>query len=493
MLPTKTYSSLKGMLPKIHHPLPLNEKSTKKLLDTLTTSFRKHLDREHGWLDEEAEAAKTGGDKSATAQSTRQASLGASPVHTAATTSSSTPSKTQTTSPHTDHNHNHSRPTDRHLRAILSNPLFSYDQTVNKTARRNSTGAIKSAAAAAVAAASSSISTPNAETTAPTATLAAERDPLEIFDWAVARGLMTTKRAAGCLLAKRREAIQSSHVSAKSFMAASGAGFKVLQWLRAAGLEHDLSFLNDAQLTGVLVEFLAAEPALEAVVWQWIERLQRGEGPQQLASKTAPAITSSTGASSTQGAAPQPVSTASFLLDKLVEAKAHGGATLDDAYLAMRRGADMFSKAAGSDAQAFDRNVFWPWCGLSWMTTIKTWHLANPTPRLYESFVSIMDHDERPSIRLERAHLDLRHPTRPTPAPAQALLADDHLLQHVRASMPRVERPPGRQLKYPGRIVSMGLDTVRHLAFVGEPDEAQRVLERLRLQFRVDQEILDTR
>ncbi|CAK7233624.1 hypothetical protein SCUCBS95973_008657 [Sporothrix curviconia] len=493
MLPTKACSSLKGMLPKIHHPLPLNEKSTKKLLDTLTTSFRKHLDREHGWLDEEVEAARISGDKGAATHAARQASLGAS--------SAPAPSKTPTTSPphHTTDLHL-SRPTDRHLRAILSNPLFSYDQTVNKAAQRNSTGAIKSAAAAAVAAASSSSSfrTPNIDTssssTATTTTLAAERDPLEIFDWAVARGLMTTKRAAGCLLAKRREAIQSSHVSAKSFMAASGAGFKVLQWLRAAGLEHDLSFVNDAQLTGVLVEFLAAEPALEAVVWQWIERLQRGQGPQQLASKTVSTTSSATASATAQAAAAaQPVSTASFLLDKLVEAKAHGGATLDDAYLAMRRGADMFSKAAGSDAQAFDRNVFWPWCGLSWMSTIKTWHLANPTPRLYESFVSIMDHDERPSIRLERAHLDLRHPTRPTPAPAQALLADDHLLQHVKASMPRVERPPGRQLKYPGRIVSMGLDTVRHLAFVGEPDEAQRVLDRLRLQFRVDQEILDTR
>ncbi|CAK7205572.1 hypothetical protein SEUCBS139899_008349 [Sporothrix eucalyptigena] len=471
MLPTKTYSSLKGMLPKIHHPLPLNEKSTKKLLDTLTTSFRKHLDREHGWLDEEVEAARQVGDKTSATQSQRQT------LSTSSLSSSSSPSSTANShptkpqsSPHTDHL---SRPTDRHLRAILSNPLFSYDQTINSATRKPSANTIKAAAAAATA--SPIISSSPSEQ--PTTPLNAERDPLDIFDWAVARGLMTTKRAAGCLLAKRREAIQSSSVSAKASMADSGAGFKVLQWLRAAGLEHDLSFLNDAQLTGVLVEFLAAEPALEAVVWQWIERLQRGEGPQQL-----PASPKQT----------MPVATASFLLDKLVEAKAHGGATLDDAYMAMRRGADLFGRAS---PEAFDRNIFWPWVALSWMSTIKAWHLTNPTPRLYESFVSIMDHDDRPILRLERAHLDLRHPTRPTPAPAQALLADDHLLQHVRASMPRVERPPGssRQLKYPGRIVSMGLDTVRHLAFVGEPDEAQRVLDRLRLQFRVDQEILDTR
>ncbi len=450
MLPTKSLSSLKGVFSKLHHPLPLNEKSTKKLLDTLTTSFRKQLDREHGWLGDES-------DTIVAAAAVKKASRSPkAPLPTAAVSKATTRligldngprSATKTGSTHTAHiqgiqqqgSAGH-RPTDRHLRAILSNPLFSYDQTVGNPTR-----------------------------------LGAERDPMDIFDWAVARGLMTTKRAAGCLLAKRREAVQSSSVSAKASMAASGAGLKVLQWLRSSGLERDLSFVSDAQLTGVLVQFLAAEDGLDAIVWLWIERLQRGEGPQVIGQQQKMLVGGAAGAS----AVSHEVASASFLLDRLVKAKASGAATLDDAYRVMTRGAELFDKGS----PAFEGNIFWPWCALSWMSTFKAWNLATPTPSLYETFVSIMDHDDRPSIRLERAHLDLRHPTHPTPAPAVALLADDHLLRDVQASTPTAEPPPGRRPGYPSRIVSMGLDTVRHLAFIGESDEAQRILDRLRQQF----------
>lgn len=410
MIPTKAFSSLKGMLPRIHQPLPLNEKSTKKLLDTLTTSFRKNLDREHGWLDEDSD----GHDRKD----------GALAARGSAVSSQEGLSASQTGPQPGPHGH---RPTDRHLRAILSNPLFSYDQAVGRPAR-----------------------------------LGAERDPMDIFDWAVARGLMTPKRATGCLLAKRREAVQSANVSAKASMAASGAGRKVLQWLRASGLERDLSFVADAQLTAVLVQFLAAEDSLDEVVWDWIERLRRGDGPQTIGQRGG-----------------HEVASASFLLDKLVKAKASDAVTLDEAYQAMARGAELFDK----DTPEFEGNIFWPWCYLSWKSTFKAWNLSNPSPRLYESFVAIMDHDNRPSIRLERAHLDLRHPTHPTPAPAVALLSDDHLLRDVQASTSTSEPPPGRRPGYPGRIVSMGLDTVRHLAIIGESDEAQRILDRLRQQF----------
>ena len=50
MFSTKALSSLKGMLPPIHQPLPLNQREAQQLLNALTSSFRKNLDREHGWL-----------------------------------------------------------------------------------------------------------------------------------------------------------------------------------------------------------------------------------------------------------------------------------------------------------------------------------------------------------------------------------------------------------------------------------------------------------
>jgi hypothetical protein len=76
--------SLARVLPTLHKPLPLNRREAQRLLDTLTTSFRKHLDKEHGWLPDEAPSA-----------------------------GATQPAVT------------HRRPTDHHLSSILSNPLFN--------------------------------------------------------------------------------------------------------------------------------------------------------------------------------------------------------------------------------------------------------------------------------------------------------------------------------------------------------------------------------
>ncbi|KAH8912121.1 hypothetical protein BR93DRAFT_61826 [Coniochaeta sp. PMI_546] len=81
MFQTKT---LARVLPTLHKPLPLNRREAQRLLDTLTTSFRKHLDKEHGWLPDEAPSASAAQPASA-----------------------------------------HRRPTDHHLSSILSNPLFN--------------------------------------------------------------------------------------------------------------------------------------------------------------------------------------------------------------------------------------------------------------------------------------------------------------------------------------------------------------------------------
>ncbi|KIH93657.1 hypothetical protein SPBR_04246 [Sporothrix brasiliensis 5110] len=458
MLPTRPYSSLKGMLPKIHHPLPLNEKSRKKLLDTLTTSFRKHLDREHGLGDEHAESSVAAATKTVTQSSTKSAD--------AAT--AATPIGTPSSSPR-------HRPTDRHLRAILSNPLFTYDQLASRPNLRSSvTKAVPAAAAnapgiltaAPLSSALAHPSTTHAET--------AQRDPMDIFDWAVARGLMTTKRAAGCLLAKRREAVQSSHALAKTFMADTGAGLRVLQWLRASGLERDLSFVADTQFTSVLVQFLAAEPAMEAVVWQWIARLQQNQdgqdGPAQVEvrARNAPAYR---------------VGSAAFVLDALVKAKAGGADTLDDAYRTMSQAAADLPADLPAATATVQNTIVWPWFELSWLSTLKAWNLADPSPALYDGFARIMDSDPRPSVLIERAHLDLRHPTKPSPAPAQALLDNDTLLTSVLRHRMPAEPPTGRRPAHAARIVSMGLDTVRHLAFVGQSDEAQRILHRLQRKF----------
>lgn len=105
MQKTKSLSFLKKRLPSFHQPLPLNNHDSKRLLDALTTSFRRQLDKEHGWLPEDT-PAKSG-----------KASL-LPPLP---------------------------RPTDHHLSSILSNPLFNpttakqlpLDPTDGQVARHN--------------------------------------------------------------------------------------------------------------------------------------------------------------------------------------------------------------------------------------------------------------------------------------------------------------------------------------------------------------------
>ncbi|KAI0395841.1 hypothetical protein F5Y17DRAFT_421661 [Xylariaceae sp. FL0594] len=85
----------KGILSKIHQPLPLNQRESQQLLQSITTSFRRNLDREHPW-----QASGT----SADAQVPEQASAQSTTRHPV---------------------------TEQHLHTILSNPLFSRPRIVD--------------------------------------------------------------------------------------------------------------------------------------------------------------------------------------------------------------------------------------------------------------------------------------------------------------------------------------------------------------------------
>lgn len=99
--------ALARVLPSLHKPLPLNRREAQRLLDTLTTSFRKHLDSEHGWLPDEAPSVSA---------------------------SAAPPAST------------HRRPTDHHLSSILSNPLFN-PPTISPTSNHASSSHTKHGAA----------------------------------------------------------------------------------------------------------------------------------------------------------------------------------------------------------------------------------------------------------------------------------------------------------------------------------------------------------
>ncbi|KFY00352.1 hypothetical protein V490_01399 [Pseudogymnoascus sp. VKM F-3557] len=133
-------------------------------------------------------------------------------------------------------------PTDRHLHDVLNNPLLSFQPPPKRTG---------------------------------------QRDPMDVFDEACARGFMDIARARACLHAKRLS-LGKSPEEQRAGMKTSGAGSKVLQWLLSTGAESDSSWLQQVGpglgkiKMDVFVEFLVLEGKQEAL-WELFERYA---GPQ---------------------------------------------------------------------------------------------------------------------------------------------------------------------------------------------------------------------
>lgn len=381
---TKALGSLKGLLPPIHPPLPLNRRESQHLFTALTTSFRTHLDQEHGFLEEQD-------------------------------TITGTPPSTL---PDPAWPRVGRRPTDSHVRSILSNPLFAYDRTIHQTAMRPS-GA---------------------------------RDPMDVFDEAVAKGMMTQKRAAGVLTAKRRAILQSSSISIKEETATSRTALRVIQWLRAAGHERDLSFIAFTALTNPLLKFMVEE-GLEEIAWGWLDRLMRGEGPQNPSSKTQ-------------------VTPAGYVLSVLTAARANRDDTLNQAYACMLRADDMFKQSP-----KFEDNAIYPWRELSRWSTDTAWKRSAPSGALFDSFVRMSKHLCAPSLIIDRAHLALHHPTNPSAEEALKQLESESLWVEIEAE--------GKKWNpFTRRVVYMGVDAVQYLVRHGEKGQAESLMEFLTTRLR---------
>ncbi|KAA8567263.1 hypothetical protein EYC84_010298 [Monilinia fructicola] len=193
---------------KLHQPLPLTQRESTQLLELLTTSFRQQLDSEHGPSD--------------IGPGTNHVKVDASPLH-----KQHENSRARRLS---DSGHKH---TDRHLKSILTNPLFS------QRTQRSEPGS--------------------------------PQDPMDTFDRAAARGMMTLNYAKAILIAKKRQ-LQSSHETLEDSMKRSGAGLKILKWLTSSGLTQNAQFLlQDPKFGVVLFEFMRAE-GYEEVYWEWINK-----------------------------------------------------------------------------------------------------------------------------------------------------------------------------------------------------------------------------
>ncbi|KOS16602.1 hypothetical protein ESCO_004688 [Escovopsis weberi] len=419
MFSTKSVHSLRKLFAGYHEPLTLSKQQSQKLLDGLKTSFRNQLDREYG----RSSGATDPG-----------------PDHAHPNSNSHSHSLTH------GHGHGHGHPRARrsaasvHLKSILSNPLFSYNNNSSSSINSN-----KSSPAAA-AALSSAMALPHRD-----------RDPMDVFDHAVSRGMMTLDAAAGCLVAKH----QLGHPPADTAL-------RVVRWLRSSREGKGLAFLDDQPFVRALAPFLVAEN-LDAVAWEWIVASMRDEA----------AIGTVAGSASAAAEADPRARRAAFLLAQLVRVKSqprHGN--LDAAIQAILRAEQLFPRHP-----LLPRLLTTSWRSVSWLSTVESYSRTAPSEALFDAHMAVAARLPRP-FAVETAHLHLHHPTHPDHLPALRFFSDTDRLR--RLAGPASADPEGadgakaRALGLVPWIAFLGQDTVNHLKQSGRNQEAQGVTDLLR-------------
>ena len=381
MQKTKVLGSLKGIFPPIQQTV-LTKRESERLLNALKASFRAQLDKEHGVM------------------SLPHAGPLNLPKPTITYLPSTTPSETSTQAPLT-------RPTDRHMQAVLSHPLFSLTETA-KPAAALSTGTGWDA-------------------------------HKTVFEKAVSRGLMTTARANGFLVAVQAEVSDSVSASVFEGVKSTGAGRLVLQWLRSSGQESDLSFMDDFAFTRRLSYFLVAE-GLEDVLWVWVERAMKKE---QVA-----------------GNVENPLECrSSRLLSAIVSAKC-APVELEAAFASVLRGRDMVTENSLDP-----KTLVHAWRRLAWQATVDSYKHTSPPVPLFDSFVNLGQ--SLPVTKLVKAHINVHHPTNPSVDLAIQFLSKPYNWEAVNnTKTPRFVRA----------ITSLSVDTVQLLMQADRMQEATRIL-----------------
>jgi hypothetical protein len=270
---------------------------------------------------------------------------------------------------------------------------------------------------------------------------------IEIFDHAVARGMMTRRRAFGFLIKIKDDIRRSSSFSVTDGMRTSGAGRRVAQWLCSSKQERDMTFAYNDGFMRLLTQFMLAE-GLEDQIWLWLERIRE----------------------MSSSASDKPPPTPAVLVSSLVRAKAYEAVTLDGAYASILRAGELF------DSQPQDNNLLKSWTTLSWQSTVRAWRYSPASDELFEDYVAISDQFTQP-LPGHRAHLDLHHPNPAKTTPERAVRFFTEK-DHRRAWKKELsDRGADHNFMYSvTQLMSLGLDTVKHLSEAGDSDLAQRIL-----------------
>ena len=337
---------------------PLDFRESRKLLDFLTSTFRRHLDNDIPNLSSKLNvhaAAMSPGDQ----DGQRRDDL-AGLVLTGAGAGTGGGIRA-----------------DSHLRSILSNPLLNHAPK-----HINSNGAM---------------------------------DPIDVLDAAVARGTQTMKVAELCLKAKKLQIMSSvpkySHVAitkhlvlqriVRTAMQESGAGRRVLKHLLASGLVDESSFWTNEHLTPILTIYLTAE-GLQEHVWYALSRLAENFNSEDSSGETKE----------------QQISF-DRLSSHLVVAEAWGCESLDNACTCLLRATKL---AKGTDDSVMGMSMEKvPWTLFKVILgRMNLNQKLQISPAVFDSIIQFFDADFR--SRYPSALLHMLHPTHPSAEKALKLL-----------------------------------------------------------------------
>ncbi|KAJ5674178.1 hypothetical protein N7462_009617 [Penicillium macrosclerotiorum] len=181
--------------PKIHHPLPRTPRESQQLLNALTSSFRRQLDRAY-------------------------------PAPNTSTPSDRPPLNTDSSA----------HATDQHLHTILDNPLFRIIPPKART-----------------------VSQDHATPQATEEQMRRVQEPMVVFDEAVASGSASASFVTDCLKSQLLLARSSGEQGVNEALKATRAGSKVVNWFWASDGTSRQMLLQSRASTSSLTKFLAAE------------------------------------------------------------------------------------------------------------------------------------------------------------------------------------------------------------------------------------------
>ncbi|KAL2814243.1 hypothetical protein BDW59DRAFT_21910 [Aspergillus cavernicola] len=196
---------------KLHPPLPRTPRQSQQLLNALTSSFRRELDRHHPTTPPSSDQSPSANNNNALNANIQTDELPHSSAHA----------------------------TDNHLRTILENPLFRVVP-------------LRTAVSSELDKARWS------------------KEPTVVFDEMVASGSATHSVVKNCL---RWQLLLASTQTGEGFVKAlrdSRAGSRIVSWWLASDMEVKISFFLDPELLSPLLKFMVAE-GLHDTIFIWLK------------------------------------------------------------------------------------------------------------------------------------------------------------------------------------------------------------------------------